>query len=224
MKKNIEASNNSKMQTGRKTNSAKKTATVKKTSVVKKKPASAKKTSTVKKTSVVKKKPASAKKKALVQKKTTGTKKIQVKRNPSASVKAPFKAYCGTKPYIFVSYSHGDMDMVFNIIKQLNKSGYKIWYDGGIEPGQEWPEILGKKIIKCQQFLVFLSPSAAKSRNVRNEIYLAESEKRDIIVVYLYKTRLASGIKLQLGSFRSIKKYETTNKKCIKELQTVLKK
>jgi len=183
-----------------------------------------KKTNSEKKTSTTKKKTTGVKKKTPDKKKTTGTKKIQVKRNPSASVKAPFKAYNGTKPYIFVSYSHNDMNMVFNIIKHLNNSGYKIWYDGGIEPGQEWPEILGKKIIKCKQFLVFLSPSAAKSRNVRNEIYLAESEKRDMLVVYLNKTRLASGIKLQLGGFRSINKYETTNKKFLKELQTVLKK
>ena len=39
------------------------------------------------------------------------------------------------------------MKTLLGIIDSVRKSGHRIWYDEGIEPGQEWPEIIGKKII-----------------------------------------------------------------------------
>jgi hypothetical protein len=45
------------------------------------------------------------------------------------AVRPPFPAYRGTMPYIFISYSHADMKEVFRIIKQLNSSRYRIWFD-----------------------------------------------------------------------------------------------
>jgi hypothetical protein len=60
------------------------------------------------------------------------------------AVRPPFPAYRGTMPYIFISYSHADMKEVFRIIKQLNSSRYRIWFDEGIEPGNEWPEVVGR--------------------------------------------------------------------------------
>jgi len=137
-------------------------------------------------------------------------------------VKPPFPAYKGSKPYIFTSYAHEDMKTVFKVIKNLNKSRYRIWYDEGIEPGFEWPEVVGKAIIKCSQFIVFMSPYATMSRNVRNEINLAFTEKKDILVIFLEETRLTEGMMLQIGTVQFINKYELTEKEFFDKLKKVI--
>ncbi len=163
-------------------------------------------------------------KKAAAPKKTSVKKRQTAEKTVKGAVKPPFSAYSGAKPYIFVSYAHKDMKAVFAIIDKLNSSGYRFWYDEGLEPGEEWPEIVGKRIIKCGQFLVFMSPSSVKSRNVRNEINLAFSENKNILVIYLDSTRLSGGLKLQLGSVHFVKKYDLKNDEFFKKLRSALKK
>jgi hypothetical protein len=99
---------------------------------------------------------------------------------------------------------------------------FRIWYDEGIEPGVEWPEVVGRAIMRSRQFLVFMSPSAARSRNVRNEINLAHSEGRAILVVFLQETRLSGGMKLQIGTVQHLNRFEMTEKEFLDKLARVL--
>jgi hypothetical protein len=163
-------------------------------------------------------------KKAPTRKRTT-QKTIVVTRTghrPAPQIKPPFEAYKGEKSYIFTSYAHKNMQEVFGVIKKLNESRYRIWYDEGIEPGNEWPEIVGRAVLRCSQFLVFMSPAATKSRNVRNEINLAFSEDKDILVVFLEKTNLTEGMKLQIGTVQFINKYEMKESDFVDKLKKVL--
>ncbi|UCF98522.1 MAG: toll/interleukin-1 receptor domain-containing protein [Spirochaetaceae bacterium] len=138
------------------------------------------------------------------------------------AVRPPFPAYRGTMPYIFVSYSHADMKEVFRIIKQLNASRYRIWFDEGIEPGNEWPEVVGRAVLACSQFIVFMSPTAVDSRNVRNEINLATSADKNIIVIYLKSTPLSEGLLLQVGTVQYFNKFEMADKEFVDKLKRVL--
>jgi len=140
----------------------------------------------------------------------------------TAGTKVPFASYRGARPYIFVSYSHKDITEVFGIIKKLSESRYRLWYDEGIEPGFEWPEVVGKAIMGCSQLLVFMSRSASVSRNVRNEINLAFSEGKGILVVYLEKTKLTEGMKLQIGTVQFLNKHEMNAKEFGEKLKSVL--
>ncbi len=137
-------------------------------------------------------------------------------------IKPPFEAYKGVRSYLFTSYAHQDMKTVFDIIKKLYNKRYRIWYDEGIEPGNEWPEIVGKAIVNCTQFLVLMSPHAAVSRNVRNEINLAFTENKNILVVFLKKTSLTEGMKLQIGTVQFINKHELSQKEFLEKLDKVL--
>ena len=123
---------------------------------------------------------------------------------------------------MFNSYAHKDMEIVFKVLKKLNKDRYRIWYDEGIEPGNEWPEVVGNAVINCSQFIVFMSPAAADSRNVRNEVNLAFNDNKEIIVVYLKKTNLSSGMRLQIGTVQFINYYELTERKFYDKLTKVL--
>ena len=43
--------------------------------------------------------------------------------------------YNGDDPYIFISYSHRDTELVWPILLQMQRDGYRFWYDDGIEAG-----------------------------------------------------------------------------------------
>ena len=99
----------------------------------------------------------------------------------------PFPAYRGKDPYIFVSYAHKNAEMVFAEINRWNKQGYNVWYDEGIAPGNEWADEISDALEHCSLYVVFLTPDAVDSKNVRDEIYYALSIKLPIIAIYLEK-------------------------------------
>ena len=149
-------------------------------------------------------------------------KKVAKKSGHGPITKPPFEAYKGIRPYMFCSYAHRDMPHVFKVLKKLHKNRYRIWYDEGIEPGNEWPEVVGNAVIKCSQFIVFMSPAAASSRNVRNEVNLAFNDDKEIIVVYLKKSNLSSGMRLQIGAVQFINYYDMTEREFYVKLNKVL--
>ena len=134
----------------------------------------------------------------------------------------PLKAYLGIKPFIFISYAHKNNKAVYKVLHELHNNRSRLWYDEGIEAGEEWPEIVGNRIRKCRYFLVFMSRAANNSRNVRNEINFALKENKKIVVVNLESTKLSDGLQLQIGSVQHIEKYNTKNRDFIKKLISVL--
>ena len=138
------------------------------------------------------------------------------------SIKPPIEAYSGNKPYIFASYSHKNIKEVFWCIKKLAESRYRIWYDEGIEPGNEWPEEVGRALTGCQLFLVFMSPAAMDSRNVRNEINFASSENKSMMVVMLQPAGLSEGMQLQIGTVQTVNKHEMTDTEFLDNMKKVL--
>lgn len=122
-------------------------------------------------------------------------------------INAPFYAYKGNEPYIFISYAHKDSDKVFPVIKKFNDAGFNIWYDEGIDPGNEWPLEIERALKNSGMFLVFITPNSVKSRNVRNEINYALSNNLPFLAIYLEDTELIEGLGLQMGSTQAIMKY-----------------
>ena len=106
----------------------------------------------------------------------------------------PFPAYRGKEPYIFISYAHIDSDTVFPEIKCFNEQGYHVWYDEGIAPGNEWTEEIADALSGCSIFVVMMTPNAANSHNVRNEINYALDEKKPFVSIHLAETALRGGL------------------------------
>src|SRR5262245_8859132 len=130
---------------------------------------------------------------------------------PDIDLPLPFQAYDGNKPYIFVSYAHKDSELVFTEIRDLHAKGYRIWYDEGIEPGNKWPEEIAKALADATLFLVFISPMAVQSQNVRNEINFALNRQKLFLAVHLEETRLPPGLELQMGDIQAIMKWRMTD-------------
>ncbi len=129
------------------------------------------------------------------------------KENTHHIINRPFEAYKGGEPYIFISYAHKDCDLVYPEITRLHRLGYRVWYDEGIELSLNWCEEVESALLNCAYFMVFMSPNAVDSKNVRDEIILALDENKCFLAVYLDETPLKYGLKLRMGAIQSLLKY-----------------
>jgi len=116
--------------------------------------------------------------------------------------------YEGNEPYIFVSYSHRDNGMVYPVIEYLTRLGYRIWYDNGIHPGTEWPEVIAEHLNNCSAFLAFISSRSLSSHNCKNEFNFAIMENKPALSVILEKVELSMAIKMQMATIQGILRYE----------------
>ena len=123
----------------------------------------------------------------------------------------PFAPYEGPEPYIFVSYAHKNKDKVYPIIKRLHEMGYRLWYDEGIEAGDEWPYVIEDHLKRTAVMLLFLTPDAVESRNVRSEINVAWDDGIKTISVDLVPTELKYGLSLRLTLPQRVRYYNYTD-------------
>ena len=112
--------------------------------------------------------------------------------------------YEGTSPYVFVSYAHKDSARVLPILEALSQSGFRIWYDAGIEAGTEWPENIASHLENATVVLAFLSPFSIESKNCRQEINFALNCSRDMLSIYLDEFELTRGLEMRLGLTQSL--------------------
>jgi formylglycine-generating enzyme required for sulfatase activity len=127
-----------------------------------------------------------------------------VTKHSASDVPAPFEAYSGEGPHVFVSYAHADKLVVFDAMRQLYDKGANIWYDEGIQPAGEWVEEIASAIKNSVLFLVFISPRSVDSRYVRSEVGYALSENKEILTILVEDTELPAGLALCLQQYQSI--------------------
>lgn len=116
------------------------------------------------------------------------------------------QAYRGDEPYIFISYAHADTE-VQDILAELAAKDYRFWYDEGIQSGSDWADVISERIKNCTQFIAFLSDSAIKSENVKDEIHLAVKYKIDMLVIHLENIVLDGGLELHLDRKQALLRY-----------------
>lgn len=118
-----------------------------------------------------------------------------------------FTPYEGNEPYIFISYAHKDSNRVYPILEELNRRGYRVWYDDGIAPGSEWPENIAQHLSACSLTLAFISPSSIASDNCRREVTFALSKRKPFLGIILEPTEMSLGMEMQLSAQQCIMKY-----------------
>lgn len=128
------------------------------------------------------------------------------------------RPYNGNDKFIFLCYSHEDEYRVFPIVEALALKGYRIWYDTGIMPGERWPEVISERLNACCVFLLAQSASSDASHNCRNEINLAVSLDKTILVVRLEENIMSLAMRLQLGDVQWISAVKNQGDSLIKEI------
>ncbi len=137
----------------------------------------------------------------------------QVRSRKTAKPSAkPGKPYDGTEPYIFISYSHKDMDKVFSIISRLQQEGYRVWYDEGIDPATEWDENIAQHIMNSGCLIAFISANYIASNNCKDEINFARDLDKPRLLVYIEQTKLPAGMAMRLMRIQAIHEYKYEDK------------
>lgn len=116
--------------------------------------------------------------------------------------------YEGNEPYIFVSYSHRDMNRVMPIVKALIEHGYRLWYDEGIDPGSEWPESIARHLAESTVCMYFISNNSLASSNCKREVNFAVSRNIGFLSVTLEEVEIPLGLELQISTYMSLIKYK----------------
>ena len=115
--------------------------------------------------------------------------------------------YAGHEPYIFLSYAHADAPAVMAIAARLEAAGLRVWYDGGIEVGSEWPEYIAAHLAGASVMLAFLSNAYVRSDNCRREMHFAQTRKLPTVNVFLEETALTPGLEMQIGPLFALMKH-----------------
>jgi formylglycine-generating enzyme required for sulfatase activity len=134
----------------------------------------------------------------------------------------PCPAYTGKEPYLFISYAHADGDRVYPEIKALYDQGYRIWYDEGITPGNEWSEEIARAITDSAMFVVFISQAAIQSRNVRREISFALNKNKLFLPIHLEEVSLSLGLELNMGNVQWVMKWRMSADDYSRKMMNVL--
>ena len=112
--------------------------------------------------------------------------------------------YEGAQPYVFLSYAHLDSDRVLPIFRRLEENHYRIWYDGGIEAGTEWPDYIAEHLERSGCFLAFMSENYLNSRNCKQEINYALDLNIPVLVIYMEDVTLTGGLRMRLGMVQAL--------------------
>jgi len=98
-----------------------------------------------------------------------------------------FKAYSGTDDFVFISYASAESHIVRDYALNLHNNGVNVWYDDGLNAGENWLNSLMQKIAspRCKGVILFLSKLSVTRPFVRAEVHKAFSLGKPIYGVYL---------------------------------------
>lgn len=117
------------------------------------------------------------------------------------------RPYNRSEPFVFISYSHKDFTEAVSIIKALQTSNYRVWYDDGIDPGTEWDDTIAAHVENCGLFAALISTNYLNSDNCKDELSFARDLSKNRLLIYLENVTLPRGLAMRLNRLQAIHKY-----------------
>jgi TolB-like protein len=114
------------------------------------------------------------------------------------ALKRPFPAYNGSEKHVFVCYAHADAATVYPEITELHDDGVNIWYDEGIEVGEEWRAEIAEALDRAESVLFYQSEASSGSRHCVREVSYALNRDIPVIRIDLDGSELPPGLRLGL--------------------------
>ena len=80
---------------------------------------------------------------------------------------------------VFISYSDEDRRWANQIAARLKQAGLHVWDpESELAPGDNWPLEIGKALASAEAMIVLMSPAAADSRMLQEEVSYALGSKK----------------------------------------------
>jgi TolB-like protein len=133
-------------------------------------------------------------------------------------MESPFSAYQGDDPFVFISYSHADLEEVYPDLAMLNESTVNVWYDEGIVPGFAWREEVAEAIVNSSLLIYFISPDSIASQHCLREINFALAKQKHVLCVHLRQTQLTIGLEFSLNENQAIFKNQLKQSEYLRKL------
>ena len=149
--------------------------------------------------------------------------KARENTNKNSKILPKFDPYNGKNPYLFVSYSHADNDMVNDVMNKLDEQKYRLWYDAALEVGNDFREELVEKIQNCGAVVFFISAHSFSSKYYAMEIINAFKYDKKIYPIFLEEATIPDQLQLILGNLHHVR-YYTNPEKILHELENALPK
>lgn len=86
---------------------------------------------------------------------------------------------------VFISYSRGDREMVASIARRLEERGLSVWYDARIEAEAGFNDETAEALKTASIMALFFSEEANNSRQVAEELALADTLQKPVVPVLL---------------------------------------
>jgi adenylate cyclase len=110
---------------------------------------------------------------------------------------------------VFVSYSRGDQDRVFELAAKLRAAGVSLWIDqGAIDAASLWSEQIVNALESAKALLLIVTPTSVHSDNVAKEVMLVSERKGHILPVHLEPTVIPPTLKYQLAGIQHIEYFK----------------
>ena len=86
-----------------------------------------------------------------------------------------------TEPFVFISYSHKNKELVYADLAVMEKRHVRFWCDYGIPPGDEWDTRVHRTIQKpnCTGAIFYLSTDSLSSEAVHKELRFWDEKLRE---------------------------------------------
>jgi TIR domain len=119
---------------------------------------------------------------------------------------------------VFLSHSSQDQIFVSKLADELRRHGIPVWLaKTNILGAQQWHDEIGSALIRCDWFIVALSPRAVESMWVKRELIFALQQKRfeNKIIPVLYESCDFERLSWVLPSFQIINFQDAFEDGCI---------
>lgn len=107
--------------------------------------------------------------------------------------------YKGSEPFIFLSYSHADSEILYPLFEQMAADGYRIWYDDDNQGGDDWLDNIENHLEECSLCIAFMSENSSLSHNCKSELVYAIKCKKKVVPILIEMTDLPKGLRMQLS-------------------------
>lgn len=114
-----------------------------------------------------------------------------------------------TSGFIFISYAHKDADIVAPYVAELNRQGFDVWYDRGINALESFKSVILERIAQSACFIAFISQNYALSPNCITETSWATNKGIPRLPVFIEKmNKLPSELTYDIMNVQYLNAYE----------------